>query len=207
MQRFGQKLIAFPSSSTKNDFFQIIMREPLAKGDKPFAGRKIRGNKYYEPLVAPLGGSVVNLPGGEIYSALEKGVVDGAAWPVAGQERMRFQEVAKYMMSPRFGSSPFTITMNLKKFNALSKADQDLLLAAGKAVEESAPKDFDTVAVRSLAALKAAGVKETVMDEATFKKVNSGLYKGVWSTALTTPKSKKYVEELYAMAKKNGDAE
>jgi TRAP-type mannitol/chloroaromatic compound transport system substrate-binding protein len=207
LQRFDQKLIAAPTSGSTDDFFQIILREPLATGDKPLAGRKIRGNKYYAPMVEPIGGSLVNLPGGEIYSALEKGVVDGAAWPVAGAERMRFQEVAKYMLRPRFGSSPFTLTMNLAKFNKLSKADQDLLLAAGHAVEKSTPKDFDGVAERSIAALKAAGVKEVTLDPALFKKLNAGINRGVWSTARTTPKTVARVQELYEMAKKNGDAE
>jgi TRAP-type transport system periplasmic protein len=207
LQRFGQKLIAAPTSGSTDDFFQIILREPLATGDQPLAGRKIRGNKYYEPMVVPLGGSLVNLPGGEIYSALEKGVVDGAAWPVAGAERMRFQEVAKYMLRPRFGSSPFSLTMNLAKFNKLSKADQDILLAAGHDVEKSTPKDFDGVAERSIAALKAAGVKEVQIDAATFKKLSAGINKGVWSTARTTPKTAARVQELYEMAKKNGDAE
>lgn len=207
LQRFGQKLISAPTSGSTEDFFQIILREPLAAGDKPLAGRKIRGNKYYEPMVVPLGGSLVNLPGGEIYSALEKGVVDGAAWPVAGAERMHFQEVAKYMLRPRFGSSPFTVTMNLAKFNKLSKADQDLLLAAGHDIEKSTPKGFDGIAERSIKALKAAGVKEVQIDAALFKKLSAGIAKGVWDTARTTPKTAERVKEFHAMAKKNGDAE
>ena len=136
-----------------------MLKKPLGEGENPLSGRKVRGNKYYEPIVAPLGGSLVNLPGGEIYSALEKGVVDGAAWPVAGQERMRFHEVAKFMMRPRFGTSPFTIAMKLDKFNALSKEDQALLLKAGQDVEASAPKDFDAMAERTVNELKAAGIQ------------------------------------------------
>jgi TRAP-type mannitol/chloroaromatic compound transport system substrate-binding protein len=207
MKRFNQKLIALVSGSTQQNFYQIMLKKPLGEGENPLSGRKVRGNKYYEPIVVPLGGSLVNLPGGEIYSALEKGVVDGAAWPVAGQERMRFHEVAKFMMRPRFGTSPFSIAMNLDKFNALSKEDQALLLKAGQDVEESAPKDFDAMAERTVNELKAAGIQETVLDPKLFAKVDSGLKAGVWATARTTPRTVKRVDELYELAKKNGDAE
>lgn len=207
LARFNQKLIAMPSASSVDNFFQIVLTKPLGQGDKPLDGRKIRGNKYYEPIVVPLGGSLVNLPGGEIYSGLEKGVVDGAAWPVAGQDRMKFYEVAKYMMRPRFGTSPFSIAMNLDKFKSLGKEDQALLLKVGHDVEISAPKDFDAVAARSIEALKAAGVKETELDPALFKKVDAGLKAGVWATARTTPKTVERVEAFYELAKKHGDAE
>lgn len=146
MARFNQKLLSFVSGSNKDDFYQIILREPLADTDQPFAGKKIRGNKYYEPIVVPLGGSLVNLPAGEIYSGLEKGVVDGAAYPVAGMQKLKMQEVAKYMMRPRFGTSPFTVAMNLDKFNALSEADQKLLLEEGRKLEELTANDFSTMA-------------------------------------------------------------
>ena len=207
LARFNQKLISLPSGGAEEHFYQIILKRPLGEGEKPLEGRKIRGNKYYDPIVAPLGGSLVNLPQGEIYSAIEKGVVDGAAWPVAGQDRMKFYEVAKYMMRPRFGTSPFTITMNLDKFKSLDKADQDLLLKVGRDVEQSAPKEFDAVAERSIAELKKQGVQETVLDPKLFEKVNAGLRAGVWATARTTPKTADRVQAFYELAKKNGDAE
>uniref|UniRef100_UPI003559567A hypothetical protein n=2 Tax=Pararhodobacter marinus TaxID=2184063 RepID=UPI003559567A len=84
LQRFDQRLVAFTAGTGESDFYQIVMREPVAEGDMPLEGLKIRGNNYYAPLVVPLGGSLVNVPGGEIYSSLERGVVDGAAYPIAG---------------------------------------------------------------------------------------------------------------------------
>jgi hypothetical protein len=50
-------------------------------------------------------------------------------------------------------------------------------------------------------------VKEVELDAATFKKLSAGINKGVWTTARTTPKTAARVQELYEMAKKNGDAE
>ncbi len=208
LQRFNQKLIAFTSGSGNEDFYQIILREPLADGDKPLAGKKIRGNKYYEPIVAPLGGSLVNLPAGEMYSALEKGVVDGVAYPIAGMQRLKLQEVTKYMMRPRFGTSPFSVTMNLDKFNALSPEDQELLLEAGRRVEESSTQEFATLADETITALKEAGMEETALDSELFAKAETGLLAGSWQTAIDgNPQTADRVRELQDMARANGDAE
>jgi TRAP-type C4-dicarboxylate transport system substrate-binding protein len=206
--RYNQKLIALISGSNASNYYQIVLKEPLKKGDKPFQGMKIRGNIFYKPLVEPLGGSLVNLDGGEIYAALEKGVVNGAAWPVLGAVNFKFNEVAKYMLRPRFGYSPFTLTMNMNSFKKLSKDDQALLLKLGEQIENEVPAKFEKAMSDEVAKLKELGVQETTLDPALFEKVNRSFLKGVWNIAVNfNKKTKARVEALYEMAKKNGDAE
>ena len=207
LQRFGQKLLAFVSGTGRDDFYQIVLREPLGDGDKPLAGRKIRGNKYYKPIVEPLGGTLVNLPAGEIYSALEKGVVDGAAYPIAGMQRLKMHEVTRYMMRPRFGTSPFVVTMNLEKFNALSDADREVILAAGRKVEDSSPKDFSQLADQTISELTGLGMQDTSLSAELFGQVNGGLRAGSWQTAIDgNAQTAARVKQLMGMAKANGDA-
>jgi len=208
MARFNLKLIGLFSAGRGSDFYQILLKKPLAKGDMPFKGMKIRGNIFYKPLVAPLGGSLVNLNGGEIYSSLQKGVVEGAAWPVLGSVNFKWYEVAKYALRPRFGLSPFTITMNLDRFKKFSKANQALLLKTASALENSVPDVFDAAIKKEIATLKKLGVKETHLDPAVFERVNQGFLKGVWNITVNfNKKTKARAQALYEMAKKNGDAE
>ena len=75
-QRYNQKLIAGFFSAP--GCFHIMLKNPLADGPLPLEGQKIRANRTYTPVIEPLGGSIVTLAAGEIYSAMEKGVVDGA---------------------------------------------------------------------------------------------------------------------------------
>ncbi len=206
--RFSQKLVGLYSAGRQSNFYQLMLKKPLGPGDQPLKGLKIRGNVFYKPLVAPLGGSLVNLDIGQIYSALEKGVVDGAASPVLGTSNFKLHEVAKYMMRPRFGLSPFTLSMNQGRFNKLSKANQDLLLKVARELEQKAPDVFDAAAEEEVAKLKKFGVKETQLDPKLFEKVNKGFLKGVWNIAINfNKKTKARVQALYEMAKKNGDAE
>ena len=76
-QKLGLKFIAAASSATRG--YHIVLRAPVSPaGD--LAGRKIRGTPSYNTVINA-GGSPVVLPAGEVYSSIEKGVVDGAAWP------------------------------------------------------------------------------------------------------------------------------
>lgn len=207
MQRFGQKIVSHPLGGSKSDIFQIMLKKPIAKVKKPLKGRKIRANGFYKPMVMPLGGSMVNLNGGEIYSALQRGVVDGAAWPILGAVNFKWYEVAPFMMRPRFGHSPYTVTMNTKRFNKLSKADQKLVMDLGRELERNAPGVFDAATVKEIAELKAFGVKETWLDKATFARVEKGFTNGVWSYAINfNKKTKARVVKLYEMAKAKGHA-
>ena len=82
--------------------YHILLRDPIGE-DGALEGRKIRASGTYHDLVTELGGSVVTLPASEIYSSLERGVVDGAAWPVFGAMDYKWYEVADYMTRPTFG--------------------------------------------------------------------------------------------------------
>lgn len=106
--------------------YHIILRnQKIDKAD--LTGLKIRTSPFYDPLVKALGGAPVRVAAGEIYTALEKGVVDGSTWPILGALDYKWYEVAKYMVRPAFGETVFTVLVNLDSWNRLSKDLQDLL--------------------------------------------------------------------------------
>src|SRR5436190_767043 len=91
---------------------QIILRQPVGpSGD--LQGRKIRGTVTYAGVFNLLGASPVVLAPADIYTSLEKGVVDGAGWPVLGVLDYRWYEVAKYIVRPTFGMLTYPIFMNM----------------------------------------------------------------------------------------------
>jgi len=136
------KMISMPSASSQG--YHIFLREPLTpEGD--FKGRKIRGTQSYHGVTRALGGSPVVLPGGQIYTALEKGVVDGAAWPAAGMLSMKHYEVAKYRMRPTMGVSTEPVFMNLDKWKKTPADVQKVLLDKGYQLEKEMPAIGDDI--------------------------------------------------------------
>jgi TRAP-type C4-dicarboxylate transport system substrate-binding protein len=81
--------------------------------------------------VNALGANATPMPPGEVYSALQTGVVDGAEnnWP--SYESFRHFEVAKFYSLSEHSMSPEVLVMSKKSFDKLSPADQ-------KAVRDSA---------------------------------------------------------------------
>lgn len=206
-ERFGLKLLVHAVGGSTDKMFHLMLKEPVDKSPTPLKGRKVRGNIFYKPVIEPLGGSIVTLSGAEIYSAIQKGVVEGAAWPVSGAISFKWYEVAKYMTRPRFGVSPYQVFMNLSKFKKLSKADQDMLLKVGRQLENEVPKIFDASMAKEIADLKKRGVKETYLGAEAAAKIEKGFRAGVWRLAKLNKTSTKRGEELHTLAKKYGDAQ
>lgn len=199
-QRFGLKLV-FMAKSPEGTGYQIILRTPVGpSGD--LSGRKIRGTQTYTGALTALGASPVVLPPGEIYSALEKGVVDGAGWPSIGVREFRWTEVAKYLVRPTFGASPYFLFVNLNAWNKLTDAQRNLLTEEGKKIEAF----WDTESVRLIkdeeSALLAQGAQLTQLGAGPAAKVSAEFEKGLWDLAAKSDPAA--VKELHDFTRQHG---
>ena len=58
-------------------------------------------------------------PPGEVYTALERGVVDGYGWPIGGIFDLNWQEKTKYRVDPGFYDAEVSLIMNLDAYKKL----------------------------------------------------------------------------------------
>ncbi|WP_417249480.1 TRAP transporter substrate-binding protein [Celeribacter sp.] len=66
-----------------------------------FAGWRVRSTGTAAMVLEKMGASPVSIPGGELYQALQTGVVEGAHWgSISTGWGMNFQEVTKYIVQP-----------------------------------------------------------------------------------------------------------
>ena len=66
----------------ENQPFHLYLNKKVDKPD--LTGLKIRITPVYRDFFASLGANVVTMPPGEVYTALERNVVDGYGWPIGG---------------------------------------------------------------------------------------------------------------------------
>ena len=151
------KVVSIPTANTG---FRFFLKEPMDAGTK-LDGMKIRALPSYNQIVASLGATAVVIPFGELYSSLEKGVVDGIVWPSVGAVGFKFHEVAPYLAEPAFGSVSYLIMMNLDKWNALDTNTQAVMLEAGHKLEQDMVGFFDKLLVEENAAMAAGGAQFT----------------------------------------------
>ncbi len=155
-KRHGLKLLAL--TPTGHDGYHMVLKS-LPDPETGIKGRKIRGTSTYHPLIKKLGGSPVVLTFGQIYTALEKGVVDGYCWPVYGLLATKFYEAgAKYVMRPTLGVSRSFTLINLNAFNKLPKGLQTILVEEAKKVEYWSIEWFDDFIAKERKQLEALGV-------------------------------------------------
>ncbi|TBN36355.1 C4-dicarboxylate ABC transporter substrate-binding protein [Paracoccus subflavus] len=173
-QTLGLKLIGFLYD---HGGYHIMLRQPLGKG--LFEGLRIRGTPVYHPVIEALGGAPVVLPASEIYPSLERGVVEGAAWPTIGAVGFRWFEVADYMMRPSFGLGGYPVLMNLDRWNSLDEATQEKILQAVEAYEPEAAQRFAEVGAAESETLAQEGMEITQLPEDIVPVVNKAWYEGV----------------------------
>ena len=198
-QKLGVKLLSTPSTGTKG--FRYYLREPIS-GEMGLKGRIIRGTVSYHPMIKALGGSPLNMPVSDVYTALQRGTVDGAAWGLTGAADLKWYEIIDYMANPRFGQVGVMIFMNLDKWNSVGPKTQEALLAAGKQLELDSQAHFDKLQVTEYDFLLEKGMQLTSFSDKETAEFERLWAEGVWEVA--TAKSGDDAIALRKLAKDAG---
>jgi tripartite ATP-independent transporter DctP family solute receptor len=93
-------------------------------------GKKIRVQqaKVFGDTINGLGGNAVPMAWGEVISAAKSGVIDGGDLPVVNMDALKVYEVSKYCSLTYHNYGPTVNVMNLDTWNALTPAQQKLML-------------------------------------------------------------------------------
>jgi TRAP-type C4-dicarboxylate transport system substrate-binding protein len=91
------------------------------------SGVKLRDNPIYSAFFKALNATTASMPSTEVYSALEKGVVDASAWTEIGLRDLKWDEFVKYRTAPAFYNTDIGVIFNMDSWNALSPESQTLI--------------------------------------------------------------------------------
>ncbi|MDA4844021.1 TRAP transporter substrate-binding protein DctP [Hoeflea poritis] len=99
-----------------------------ADGNLEVDGLKLRGNAVYNAFFTNyLGAQVIDLPTGEVYAALQRGVVDATGWTQIGLIDLKWNEFLNYRIEPCFFSTDLGVIVNLDRWNKLSPEAQKIV--------------------------------------------------------------------------------
>lgn len=145
-----------------NQFFLWTIKKPKLskKTGITLKGVKMRTTPLYTPFLKAMGATTKGISPAEVYTALERGVVGGLAWPEGGVAFRGWQAHIKYRIFPGFFRSTTMTTMNLDKFNSLPKKAQDQLHAAGLHYENASGEILKAKAKIDNEKVYKAGVKK-----------------------------------------------
>lgn len=159
----GLKVLAVQGGSLPG---VVTTRQPV-RNLADLQGLRLRAPTELLSVLRALGADPVNMPMGEVYSAMSKGVIDGVVAPGDTFRSLHFAEVARYFNTvavPR-GAYPAR-AMNLARWNALSP-EHRAVLEEGIAVWEAAlAREVRAAEIRGMAEARAKGVVITPMPAA-----------------------------------------
>jgi TRAP-type mannitol/chloroaromatic compound transport system substrate-binding protein len=127
-----------------------------------FKGLKMRIGGWAGKTIGKLGAIPQQIPGGDIYPALEKGTIDATEWVGPyDDEKLGFYKVAKFYYYPGWweGGTALHFFINTDKWNSLPKAYQSLLTAAAGYANMDVQARYDARNPQALKRLVAAGTQ------------------------------------------------
>ena len=129
-------------------------------GNLEVDGLKLRGNAVYNAFFSNyLGAQVIDLPTTEVYSALERGVVDATGWTQIGLIDLKWNEFLNYRIEPCFFSTDLGVIVNLEKWNALSDEARTILQDVAIQHEQDSVTALRAKRDEDFAALEEAGMQ------------------------------------------------
>jgi len=140
--------------------FRHFFTSKEIKSMEDLKGMKIRvsNDPIMNGMVEALGGAPTVVAFGELYSALQTGVVDAAEQPIANYKANAFPEVAPFMILDGHTLGAIQVVIADSSWAKLTTEQQDILVEAGKYASEFNRKISQEAENEVLAELKASGV-------------------------------------------------
>lgn len=156
---------------------------------------RVMQSDVFVDMVDALGGNATPMPYGEVYSAIQTGVIDGAEnnWP--SFESSGHYEVAGYYTLDEHLIVPEVLVMSLASWNRLSDEDHALIRQAARDSVPYMREQWQAREAASEAAVRAAGVEiVTDIDKTPFIEAMAPVY----ARHVTTPELRDLVARIQA---------
>ncbi len=172
MREFYAKynMISFPGGNTGAQMGGWYRKEIKTVAD--IKGLKMRIGGFAGRVLERMGGVPQNIPGGEIYTSLEKGTIDAAEWigPYDDQ-KLGFNKVAPFYYYPGWweGGPQLDFFINQKAYDALSAENKAIVGAAAAVAHTTMQAKYDAKNPGALKELVGKGTKLRAFPDAVMK--------------------------------------
>jgi len=178
-KRAGVSLLGLMGTGYAFQFY-LIDEPTITDGKIDMSGLKIRGGSSYAPMYEALDINRVDVPAGDIYTALERGVVEGIGFTTIGISSAGWQEFLKYRIFPTWRQGNTIIAGNADSIDELSDEQRSYLM---EMIEKHEMLAFDAAQALEQAdtkALQAAGVKDVILEGAGEAAITAAFQETFW---------------------------
>ncbi|MEK9683567.1 MAG: TRAP transporter substrate-binding protein DctP [Rhodospirillaceae bacterium] len=175
-------ILAYPAFNVSTFYVYTKFKPELSKKTGiDLVGKKMRSTGLYKPFLSAMKATPVGIAPGDVYTGLERGVVDGIAWPKGSVTKYGWEKFLRYKVEPNFYGATFLTIINLDKWKSLTQAERDFLTKVSAQYE----KRSDEVVGNNLEAdekrLAKAGVKTVKLEGEYAKAYLRTIYDAKWA--------------------------
>lgn len=123
--------------------FYVFINKPITSPDE-LKGMSLRTRAQYDRFFKALGASAVSIDQGEVYTALERGIIQGFGWPMLGVKDAGWDTKVKYVIDHGFyKANNAVILFNPKSWEKLSQSQRDAISQATADYEKNLMVPYD----------------------------------------------------------------
>jgi len=159
--------------------FHLYLNKPV--GSMDLKGFKIRVTPIYRAFFKSMGADMIRTKPGDVYTAMERGTVNGYGWPSQGIFDLGWHEVTKYRVDPPFYRASVEVLANLDSWNKLDDAQKKVLGEAAAFMEGMCGADQAQSARELERQVKEAGIEVIDFKGAEGKKYLGQAYEAGWA--------------------------
>lgn len=202
LNQYGVQLLAVSTVGSES----LVSKKKVSNIDE-LKGLKLRAPEgLVQALFLKLGAAPVNLPGSEVYTSLEKGVIDASDYSIfARNQAQGMNDIAKFPIYPGWHSMPANqVTINKALYDGLPNNLKEVLAKAGKEYAQGFMKMHQQLDKEAVAKAKENGVTIISWSPEEIKKVRT-VATSLWPEwAEKSKMSKKYYDAVMAYLKEHG---
>lgn len=176
--------------------FYMWLKKPI-KSLSDLEGRRLRTHPVYDRFYKAIDITGVTVQTNEIYTALERGVIEGTSWPINGPREHGWIKFIKYIVNkPFYAKNNTVILMNLNTWNKMPKDVKTELDALTASFEREMVAYFENGIRKEWDLVMKAGVKSIELPPDDAKRFISKAYGAEWDNLA------KKIPDLVPMLKK-----
>jgi TRAP-type C4-dicarboxylate transport system substrate-binding protein len=164
-QRINARLLGWMQSGVGVNIYLAAPPRFRSDGMPDLEGLKIRTSPSNRELLLRLGSRPVQIPVKEIYTALQRGMVDGLAFTTTGIPDLGIDRFIHYRIDPAFLQMSVSLQINLDSWARLSPAAQRILEQQAAAYEPKGRADFFALQDEELRILDQRGLHSAPVPE------------------------------------------
>jgi TRAP-type transport system periplasmic protein len=158
--------------------YYVYSTKRIDKAD--LSGFKLRIAPIYRDFFTKQGANVVQMAPGEVYTGLERGVVDGYGWPLLGIFDLGWHEKTKFRLEPGFYAVELGIQFSGAAWKKLTPAQREFLEKQAAWLESQLAEQTRTDSAAEIKKQQDAGIQVVKMSDADAKVFLKNAYDAAW---------------------------